>query len=150
MSNDKSNERQMLGEMLQRMPDALRDQLYTVRNGYEEKRFGLRNVMLSAVATFIGVALSMCSTIEPCNARNCMIAANIFGLISGGMLIFAQRRLPRQQGEIVDKIFNDLKNGRTPDGYITSTPRWHERWCERLWGIPFTFMLIMAVASIFI
>ena len=141
--NDGNNEDevQSANQLLQQLPDALREQLYEVRNGREERLFGQRNVSLGMVATFLGVLLSMCS-MTGCDShiRIYMLVSLGLALLTGGMLFVAQRRLPRQQGEVIEKIFESLRCGEIPNGNVSSSPRWYEKICERYWGFPFVLM----------
>ena len=139
-----------VSNLLNKSPDTCREQLYAVRNEREKRLFGQRNVMLQVVISFLSIVITLYKDVVSPHSNWLVISTIVLAFISGIMLIIAQHRLPRQQGEVIEKILTCLEKGLAPYGYISSTPRWYEQWCERFWRIPFILMFVIFILAVFV
>lgn len=119
-----------------------KEQLQSIRDRREDKLRDQRNMMLQVMMTFLGVSIPLYATGNCCRLMRVSMS---FACITTFMLIVAQKKLPRQMGETIDKYPLVACKSDT----INSTIKLHEEFCINYWRIPFYITVCSCLLAVF-
>ena len=148
MKNDAGNVTDMIDAALQEAPADFSEKLINGRDDYLNTRFTFQSTILSVVMVFLGLAIPMFCAFNfkgPINV--CMGIGIASGMVTAGILIFAQRKLLQQKGEAVNKMLLSLFQKKM-FGLFTGSEKGLEENSMKYWEWPFYLMSISCIAAV--
>ena len=148
MKDDDGNITDMTDAVLQELPDNFCEKLFNGRDDYLNTRFTFHGTILNVVMVFLGLAIPMfCSFNFKGVINTCMGIGIVSGIVTAGMLIFAQRKLLRQKGEAVNKMLLSLFQKKV-FGLFSGPEKGLEENSMRYWEWPFYLMSVSCIVAV--
>ena len=148
---DSRQSTEMLSMAFQNADVGVVEKLHGVRDERTKILNDQRNTMLGMATTFLGIALPLYGSLKASVWNKwCLGIAIVSDILAICMIIIAQRKLPRQMGEVVDKTTLTVLKEKAIDGEIPSSKKWYEELCVNYWGIPLVLSIVACLVAVFL